>query len=573
MSHADFDRPSTNPGASPERGAAANPSAGDLPLPVPPPPPPRSSPVPVQTGPSKRPPAEPVGSPAEAITQPGRLPPSGIGSARSGRWRGELEQITLQADQESEPSNETAAAGEGDHASIQSDRVTRDAPPWLVSMVFHLILLLALALISSPAGSSIGNVMLSIGHSDVEAPVELTEFSVSDVSTDGDAETFDEVEPEPVSVFDAAQLSEIESVEPVEVGTGMMVSADQPMFDGRSGAMKKALLAIYGGTPETQQAVKLGLEWLRERQNKRHGNWSMVSGYQDGGLVENKAAATAMALLAFMGDGHTHKGDGEYAEVVDRGIRFLVKMQNRDGFFPRGGGREGKMYAQAQATIAVCELYGMTKDSWLRPFAQRAIDFCTAAQSEAGGWRYQPRNGSDTSVTGWFVMAIKSAQAAGLEVDGYSLLRVEKYLDSVQSYDGAAYAYQRHSDPSPSMTAEGLLCRQYTGWNRDHPPMGRGISALLTDYPFDVDDHDVYYWYYATQVMHHYGGEPWKEWNAVMREELPKLQIKDRPERGSWAPQADQWGNIGGRLYTTCLSLYCLEVYYRHMPLYQTQEN
>ena len=31
---------------------------------------------------------------------------------------------------------------------------------------------------------------------------------------------------------------------------------------------------------------------------------------------------------------------------------------------------------------------------------------------------------------------------------------------------------------------------------------------------------------------------------------------------------ADQWGQHGGRLYTTCLSIYMLEVYYRHLPIY-----
>lgn len=559
MSQADFDRHNASHGGGSLDG-------GDTPLRVPPPPPPRSSPPPVRPITTSL----PTGTVVNVVNNGIGHSTDGIGSASGARWRGDLEQISKQADEE---------AGETSHAGSQTDppphhhpdRVAREAPPWLVSMIIHLVMLLALALISTPAGTSIGSVMLSIGQSEHETPVELTEFSVSEVEMDGDGEMLDEVVPEPVKVFDAAQLSEVESIEPVEIGTGLQIAAEQPMFEGRSGAMKQALLAIYGGTTETQEAVKLGLEWLRRYQT-RDGSWSMKGSYDDGGMYENKAAATAMALLAFMGDGHTHQ-DGDYKEVVEKGMKFLVSIQDRQGFFPRNRRREGKMYAQAQATIAICELYGMTKDSWLRPKAQLAIDFAIEAQSDSGGWRYEPREGSDTSVTGWYVMAIKSAQSAGLEVDRYSLLKVEKFLDSVQSYDGAAYGYQRFRDPSPSMTAEGLLCRQYTGWDRDHPPMLRGISALLTDSPFDISDHDVYYWYYATQILHHYGGEPWKEWNLVMREELPKLQIKRGNERGSWAPQSDRWGDAAGRLYTTCLSLYCMEVYYRHMPLYQTQEN
>jgi hypothetical protein len=83
-----------------------------------------------------------------------------------------------------------------------------------------------------------------------------------------------------------------------------------------------------------------------------------------------------------------------------------------------------------------------------------------------------------------------------------------------------------------------------------------------------MSDRDVYYWYYATQVLHHYGGSPWRRWNEVMRVELPKAQVKEGREDGSWAPQMDRWGRNSGRLYTTSISLYCLEVYFRHMPLY-----
>ena len=70
------------------------------------------------------------------------------------------------------------------------------------------------------------------------------------------------------------------------------------------------------------------------------------------------------------------------------------------------------------------------------------------------------------------------------------------------------------------------------------------------------------------------GGEPWKRWNAVMRQVMPAQQIPRGKEGGSWNPRGsgneedDQFAGSGGRLYVTCLSIYMLEVYYRHMPLY-----
>ena len=81
-------------------------------------------------------------------------------------------------------------------------------------------------------------------------------------------------------------------------------------------------------------------------------------------------------------------------------------------------------------------------------------------------------------------------------------------------------------------------------------------------------EQDAYYWYYATQATHHMEGTIWDEWNKVMRIEVPAHQVKKGAEAGSWNPQTDKWGSAGGRLYVTCLSIYMLEVYYRHLPIY-----
>jgi hypothetical protein len=291
-----------------------------------------------------------------------------------------------------------------------------------------------------------------------------------------------------------------------------------------------------------------------------------------GALAENDCAATAVALIAFLGDGHTHQ-KGEYKEAVEKGIKFLISKQDRNGFMARNARAHEKVYGQAQATIAICELYAMTKDSWLRRQAQLALDFAQQSQSPEGGWRYEPNFDYDTSVTGWFVSALQAGRAADLEVDSAVLDKASSYLDTVSSSEDSAYAYRADKkSPSPAMTAVGLRCRQDLGWERSHPSLRRGIDALLLDAPFSMSDRDVYYWYYATQVLYHYGGDPWQEWNNKMRVELPASQVKAGREAGSWPPQSDRWGRDAGRLYTTCLSLLCLETYYRHLPLYAADE-
>jgi hypothetical protein len=228
------------------------------------------------------------------------------------------------------------------------------------------------------------------------------------------------------------------------------------------------------------------------------------------------------------------------------------------------------MYAQAQASIAICEIYGMTKDPKFKKPAQLALDFAHKAQSpEYGGWRYEPRIDSDMSVTGWFVMALQSGRMAGLEVQSPNLDSISKFLDRVSLEGGTQYSYQIGGKPSLTMTAEALLCRQYLGWQHDDPRMRAGIDQLLANRIDYNDDQNVYYWYYATQACHHMDGDDWNKWNEVMRQAVPAAQTKTGGDRGSWNSTSDRWGSHGGRLYVTCLSIYMLETYYRHLPIYK----
>jgi hypothetical protein len=228
-----------------------------------------------------------------------------------------------------------------------------------------------------------------------------------------------------------------------------------------------------------------------------------------------------------------------------------------------------QLYTQAMCTIALCELFGMTDDYQYRDLAQKAVDYCVEIQAPEGGWRYEPGIDSDTSVTGWFVMALQSARMAGLDVPSPTLKRVSDYLDQVARDDGSRYAYRVRDGATLTLTAEGLLCRMYLGWERGDPRLQNGVAYLLENLPV-WNEQNVYYWYYATQVMHHMEDSPWRTWNTEMRKLLPEKQIRRGRERGSWDPGGDRWGNDGGRLYVTCLSIYVLEVYYRHLPLYQT---
>ena len=117
------------------------------------------------------------------------------------------------------------------------------------------------------------------------------------------------------------------------------------------------------------------------------------------------------------------------------------------------------------------------------------------------------------------------------------------------------------------MTAQGLLCLQYLGTRRDHPRMRAGTDYLLGHLPRPGSD-TSYYWYHATQVMYHTQGKHWQAWNGKLRDLLVSTQDARGPLVGSWKP-TDGREKPGGRLYATALRLLMLEVYYRHLPLYQ----
>jgi hypothetical protein len=201
----------------------------------------------------------------------------------------------------------------------------------------------------------------------------------------------------------------------------------------------------------------------------------------------------------------------------------------------------------------------MTHDKFLHGPAQSVVNFISEAQDPVGGgWRYMPRQPGDTSVVGWQLMALKSAQMAYLRVPPGVMRKAGYFLDRVQSDRGAVYGYQAPERGRPATTAIGLLCRIYLGWKHEEPPLVRGISVLSTLGPSIEHSrlqNNMYYNYYATQVLHHYGGEDWKRWNNVMRDYLIETQSTDGHEAGSWFfAGSDHGTGAGGRLYCTALA-------------------
>jgi hypothetical protein len=201
-----------------------------------------------------------------------------------------------------------------------------------------------------------------------------------------------------------------------------------------------------------------------------------------------------------------------------------------------------------------------------------AIQFIERSQNpQTSGWHYAPLGTGDTSVFGWQAMALKSAQMAGLAVNSQTMAGVSRWLKSVGNGNGGFTYVPPGGVGTPSMNAVGLLCTQYTGAPRQDPQIAGGMTYLMAHTP-DIKHRDIYYWYYATQVMHNLPGYEWDTWNRKMRKILIETQATTGCAAGSWdpaVPSADHHGAAGGRVMMTGLSALTLEVYYRYLPLYK----
>jgi hypothetical protein len=346
-------------------------------------------------------------------------------------------------------------------------------------------------------------------------------------------------------------------------GGGFNAMATRGLSQRGSGATKDALIGKYGGNTESEAAVARGLIWLAKQQ-KEDGSWR----YDGGDKTNEVAAATGMALLPFLAAGETHKYGKHYQQNVSRGLSYLQNLVGSNGKVNQAT----SMYGHAIATIALCEAVGMTRDrSQLREKAQLAVNYIVKAQATDGSWGYTPGASGDTSIVGWQVQALKSAILAELKVDKAVLEKAVGFLDRVSTDSGSRYGYRDNENTTNLLSSVGLLCRQYiSGWGPGTPGLIKGVDEFLKSGMPTRANFDIYFHYYATQVVHFFEGPAWhQKWNPAMRDLLISLQRKnsDDKNRGSWDADGFSIGTHCSRLGTTCLSLLTLEVYYRHLPL------
>lgn len=276
---------------------------------------------------------------------------------------------------------------------------------------------------------------------------------------------------------------------------------------------------------------------------------------------------------------------------MKKAVAWLIGQQKANGEF-----LGQRSYPHGIVSIAMSEAAGLGRVAETKAAAQKAIEYAEYSQrgvdSDRDGWGYYAKaRRTDLSVSGWHIMALKSAKVAGLRVDAQALQGAINALDNLQEklgetdgydayrfwYSGTLKEYPKNGDNHTNhrLSAIGCLCRMFLG--TDAQQMEPSVRTFLKQAPSneglpwwnnDGSAVDLYYWYYGTLCCFQVGGEVWKNWNEAMKQALLPHQRQGGAEDGSWdivGTLSTEWGRVG----QTALSILCLEVYYRYLPLYR----
>lgn len=309
-------------------------------------------------------------------------------------------------------------------------------------------------------------------------------------------------------------------------------------------------------TPEASQAIDRGLKYLLSTQNK-DGSWD------SNGKGEHAVAITSLSLMAFMSKAH-FPGFGPYRDQLDRGMTWLLTEAKK-----RPDGYLGKvMYEHGLATLAFSEMWGMCRDpeddDAIQKALEKAVEVIVRSQNPGGGWRYQPQadGGEDTSCTMTVFHALASARQAGIVVPNETIAKVVGYLKNVHDAETGGFAYNYRGKMRFPCTAGGAYIAQLAG-QRDTEMVNAAIRNLKSQAPgiFTGAQYFCYGHYYAIQAMVQAGDEEYAKWYPQIRDAL----ISKQNAQGAWGTV----NQSGGVSYEAPMAIIILATPHRYIPIYQ----
>lgn len=342
-------------------------------------------------------------------------------------------------------------------------------------------------------------------------------------------------------------------------------------------------------------AIDAGLRWLKKHQSP-DGSWNAINYFRNctdaglkgepgaGSVGNANIAITGYSLLCYLGVGYDHKTPNKYRKIVDSGISYLLRNQNPDGSFGE------RNYEHAIASMAIFEAFAMTNDTSLIEPSKKAIRILVDRQSisnsssykNALGWDYVAPNPNriDFSVSGWCVMALKSAYAGGFDVktsmhDFDKLLRISwetanPNWRNLTSYDKSIFPYTFNANTLKTekdhLAFVGGLCSVFLG-HKAGDPMLDSLTNEVKAHWLDTKDYrnNMYALYYSS-LLAFQTQLTWKDWREEYVPYLTSTQIRepDTCNDGTWKFTPQQFhGADTSQVLLHTYALLALEVAYR----------
>lgn len=358
---------------------------------------------------------------------------------------------------------------------------------------------------------------------------------------------------------------------------------------GNRGNTRGNILKAYGPIgKKVVDDINGGLRWLKRHQSD-NGSWEAKNYYlncQDNPKMEpgkdaigdTTAALTGYAVLCYLGMGYDHKNSSQYRSTIKKGIDYLLSIQDNDGVIGK------RNYEHAIASMAILEAYGMTTDNQLKDPCEKAIKVIKNRQliidSELMGWDYINANPKrvDLSVSGWVVMSLKAAIAAGFDVHD-QLIGFDKFMTKTwknanknisSPYENSKFPYV--VDPSSNklekdhLSFVGGLISVFLG----HKSGDLMQETLVNDVKSNWLDNKKYkenlYALYYSSLLSFQNKRTWELWKKEYVPYLNSIVISnDGCSNGTWNFEPQKFhGSDTSHVLLHCYALLSLEVAVRY---------
>ncbi|MFW5829270.1 MAG: prenyltransferase/squalene oxidase repeat-containing protein, partial [Planctomycetota bacterium] len=258
-------------------------------------------------------------------------------------------------------------------------------------------------------------------------------------------------------------------------------------------------------------------------------------------------------------------GEGEYGHNVARGVNWILQQAKPNGLiqYTNQSKQAPVMYGQALAVLMLSEVWGQTRhrkgENDIGNVLRKAVDLIVQVQGPKGGWGYRsvPQDG-DTSVCVMQIMALKSAQEAGIYVPDST---IDRALELVQTrYNGEEHIFgYRNTGFNLHLfgsSAAGTCINYVCGVEDERytlEPLKRLFKGMESG-EIDKVGHKEYYIYYSSVSAYAAGEELFAQWVQLSEPFL----VEHQRSNGSW-----------GDVHDTAFGVLAAALPYRYLPIYQ----